>query len=269
MSRRITTISLALVMALIGTILVVVYVGRADARALEGVQTVAVLVAKQPLAKGLTVRQAQDAKLLATEQLPKKTVPAGALTAFAPTDAELVFASDVTPGEILQRPRLTTAAAIVKDEGLVIPDGKLALSVALEDPAKVAGFVKPGSQIAVFDSYNVFEGNQGGSWTPSGDRLSEAFPVNKATRILLSRITVLAVGETTAGTPKPTKSEDKGDSAAAAPQLLTTTLLTVAVTQREAEKLVHGIQTGSLYLGLLGKAEVKPGAGVDNRNLFN
>lgn len=269
MSRRITTVSLALVMALIGTILVVVYVGRADARALEGVQTVAVLVAKQPLAKGLTVKQAQDAKLVATVQLPKKTVPAGALTAFAPTDAELVFASDVTPGEILQRPRLTTAAAIVKDEGLVIPDGKLAVSVALEDPAKVAGFVKPGSQIAVFDSFNVFEGNQGTSWSPSGDRLSEEFAVNKATRVLLSRVTVLAVGETTTGASKPEQDDDEDEAAQAAPQALTTTLLTVAVTQREAEKLVHGIQTGTLYLGLLGKLEVKPGAGVDNRNLFN
>ena len=42
-------------------------------------------------------------------------------------------------------------------------------------------------------------------------------------------------------------------------------LLTLAVDQKEAERLVLGLNTGSLYLGLLtDSVDVKPGTGVEN-----
>lgn len=268
MGRRITSISIALVLALLGTILVVVYVGRADARAAEGIETISVLVAKGPLAKGQTVKDAQAADLIGSELLPRKAVPDASLTELLPTDAELVFASDVTQGEILQRPRLVAPAAVV--QGLVIPEGKLAVSVQLEDPARVASFVKVGSEIAVFDSFNAFEGNDGTIRTPSGDGLSDEFPKNKATRVLLPRVTVLAVGATTTiVADTPAEDDDPGSAAQPAAPDMTLTLVTVAVDQREAERLIQGIQTGTLYLGLLGTYNVEPGPGVDNRTLFD
>ena len=267
MSRRITAISAALVLALLGTLLVVVYVGRADARALDGVATVTVLVAKEPIAKGQTVKSAKDAGLITTEILPRKTVPAAALAELQTADDPLVFASDVTQGEILQRPRLV--AKVEEPDRLVIPAGKMAVTVSLPDPARVANFVTVGSDIAVFDSYNVFEGNEGSRWTPSGDHLSDEFEKNKATRVLLPRVKVLAVGNSF--TPEPPKATEGGDAAAGAAPAgdVTHTLLTLAVDQREAEKLIHGTQTGTLYLGLLDTYEVKPGPGVDNRTLFD
>ncbi len=273
MARRILTVAAALVLALLGTLLVVAYVGRADARALEGVETVDVVVAAGTLAEGQTVALAQAAGLLTTQQLPRRSVPEGALVELTPAEEPLVFASDVTPGEIIQRPRLVTAVA---DDGtLAVPAGKLAVTVQLADPARVAGFVTVGSQITVFDSFNVFEGHDGSSWTPSGDRLSEEFDVNKATRVLLPNVQVLAVGEQTVAADEPgSAAEPEGENTgaasdpnAAAERL---TLVTVAVTQREAEKLVHGTQTGTLYLGLLGEnTDVQPGKGVDNRTLFD
>lgn len=266
MSRRITTISAALVLALLGTLLVVVYVGRADARALDGVQTVTVLVAKEPLKKGQTVKSAKEAGLLVEEMLPRKVVPAAALTAVQPADEALVFANDVTPGEVIQRPRLV--ANVEPPDKLVIPPGKLAVTVKLEDPARVSSFVTVGSDIAVFDSYNVFEGNEGTTRTPSGDRLNEKFEYNKATRVLLPRVKVLAVGQSFVER-KPAKPEDDTGPAVAPVEDKTLTLVTVAVDQREAEKLIHGTQTGTLYLGLLDTYEVTPGPGVDNRTLFD
>ena len=267
MSRRITTISAALVLALLGTLLVVVYVGRADARALDGVQTVTVIVAKEPLKKGQTVKSAQDAGLLSSETLPRKAVPATAIAKLQPADAVLVFASDVTPGEILQRPRLV--AKVEPPNRLVIPAGKMAVTVSLEDPARVSSFVTVGSDIAVFDSFNVFEGNEGGRWTPSGDHLGDEFPKNKATRVLLPRVKVLAVGQSFTPVEPKKVEEDAAASAAAPAGDKTLTLVTVAVDQPEAEKLIHGTQTGTLYLGLLDTYEVKPGPGVDNRTLFD
>ena len=266
MSRRIAIISTALVLALLGTMLVVVYVGRADARALSGVQSMQVLVAKSSLGKGQTVKAAQDAGLLTLEAFPRKTVPTGALARIEPADTELVFSSDVTPGEIVLRSRLVPAAAIVPD-GLQIPAGKLAVTVQLEDPARVASFVKVGSDIAVFDSYDVFEETAGTRWTPSGDHLSDGPKRDKATRVLLPSVKVLAIG-TSFKPAAPAKSSSAAGSTTTATDK-TLTLVTVAVDQAEAEKLIHGTQTGTLYLGLLGAYQVKPGPGVDNRTLFD
>ena len=270
MARRIITISASLVLALLGTMLVIVYVGRADARAVEGVQTVNVVVATGPVAKGQTVKSAQDADLLTTQALPRKAVPAAALAALGPADAELVFASDVTAGEILQRPRLVAAA--VNSDKLTIPAGKLAVTVQLQDPARVASFVTVGSEIAVFDTYDVFEGNEGPSWTPGGDRLAQEFSRNNATRVLLPRVKVLGIG-TSFVPPAAAKTDGDKDADTQGPatsaQDETLTLVTVAVDQFEAERLIQGTQTGTLYLGLLDTYEVQPGPGVDNRTLFN
>lgn len=269
MTRRFTSISVALVLALVGTMLVVVYVGRADARALQGIETVEVLVAKGPLTKGTSVEQAQAQDLLGTERLPRKTVPFDAIAELRPTDSTLVLATDMTTGEILRRPRLVTAESV--QDGLRIPDGMLAVTVWLEDPARVGGFVQVGSHIAIFDSFNVMEGSKPGSWTPSGDHLQDEFGKNKATRLLLPKVEVLAIGTTTHSEVDDDADSDNGSSAAA-PTAATDSLhalITLAVTQRDAERLIHGVQTGTLYLGLLGTFEPKPGPGVDNRTLFN
>ncbi|MDX6230972.1 MAG: Flp pilus assembly protein RcpC/CpaB, partial [Frankiales bacterium] len=46
-------------------------------------------------------------------------------------------------------------------------------------------------------------------------------------------------------------------------------LLTLAVDQEQAQKLIHGEQTGALYFALLNAhSSVTPGPGVDNRHLF-
>ncbi len=271
MARRIVTIASAVVLALLGTMLVVVYVGRADARAMEGLATVKVLVATGPLTEGQSVAEAQSEGLIGEQTLPQKVVPADALTTFLPSDGTMVFASDVTPGEILQRPRLVAASEAQPDK-LIIPDGKLAVTVQLEDPARVAGLVKVGSEIAVFDSFNAFEGNElGKKRTPSGDGLSDEFNKNKATRVLLPRVQVLAIGEQTSAVAPPAAEaaeESTGAMAGGMPDT-TLTLVTVAVDQNEALKLVHGTQTGALYMGLLGTYEVESGAGVDNRTLFD
>jgi pilus assembly protein CpaB len=47
-------------------------------------------------------------------------------------------------------------------------------------------------------------------------------------------------------------------------------VVTVAVTQNDAEKLIHGAQTGILYFALLtDSSDVKPGAGINGNTLFS
>jgi pilus assembly protein CpaB len=74
-------------------------------------------------------------------------------------------------------------------------------------------------------------------------------------------------GQTTSGPS--TGGSGASDETTAASGKKNEVSITVAVTQAQAEKLVHATQTGALYLGLLGTdSKVKPGAGVDNNSLF-
>ncbi len=153
--------------------------------------------------------------------------------------------------------------------GLPVPDGKIAVTVPLTAPQRVAGYVQVGSKVAVFDTFNVAEGQ---GRTPAGDPLSQRqHSYDQATRLLLASVQVIALGPngvaaTTAssgrqsGLAAVTSTDPTGDS---------TVLVTVAVNQADAERLVQAAQTGALYLALLTEhAATAPSNGADNRNLF-
>jgi pilus assembly protein CpaB len=79
----------------------------------------------------------------------------------------------------------------------------------------------------------------------------------------LPKVEVIAVGSATAA------SANKADAAKSDPQSANTVMVTVAVSQEEAERLVHAVQTGTLYLALLDdSSNVTSGPGVDNKSLF-
>src|SRR5947208_2179602 len=80
---------------------------------------------------------------------------------------------------------------------------------------------------------------------PAGDHLQDNHQYTRATRLLLPSVEVLAVGDSTTVT-KPDQSRDKPSGLAAAVTEPTTTLLTLAVTQDQAQRLIHGSRTGTL-----------------------
>ena len=129
---------------------------------------------------------------------------------------------------------------------LTVPSGKIALSVDLSDAAHVGSFLRPGSFITVFDTVtSVALGANG-------------LPIRE-TRVLLTKVQVIGIaGYTTA------------EGVDAVINDSTKFLVTLAVTQNEAERLVHGIQSGSLYFGLLSPdTKIVPGTGVNDENIFS
>jgi pilus assembly protein CpaB len=265
MARRILLFLVALLMALVGTGAVFVYVDRVDARAAEQQQAVDVLVAGKVVPQGTTLASAVADGLVVTEKLPANALPDGYLAEVGDAGA-LVAAGDMFPGEPVLRARLTRE--VVGQSSLSIPAGKLAVTVHLEDPQRVAGFVVPGSEIAVFETFNVFKEGPKGR-TPSGDRIKDEYEYNRATRLLLARATVIGVGETTT---RPVEDSDKDkdkDADKTAKEMETVTLVTLAVDQPDAERVIHGTETGNLYFALLTKeSKVAPSDGVDSRTLF-
>jgi pilus assembly protein CpaB len=153
---------------------------------------------------------------------------------------EYVALTSVFPGQQLIAGMFGATAAV--DASIAIPPGQIAVSFSFGDPNRVAGFVQPGSDVAIFLTSSLVGGTQ-------------------TTRILLPKATVIAVGPTTVTPP--------ANASQANTEALPKALLTLALTQRQAEKLIFASGSGSLYLGLLNdKSKITPGAGTNAKNLF-
>lgn len=250
MARRIGLLVVAIVVALLGAASLLSYANHAKASAAEGKPTLRALVARSDIAAGTAGEAVGDKAALQT--LPASIVPSGALIDLKALAGQ-VAAREVHVGEVL----LPTSFVAKQIAGSIqIPPGKMAMSVQVQDPARVGGFVLPGSKVAVFDTFLA----------------RPATP--ESTRLLLGSVQVIAVGPTALSTvggasavPKADKSGGLGSGGGGDP----TALLTVAVDADQALKLVHAAQTGRLYFTLLSDTS-RPGDGarsVDNTTLFN
>jgi pilus assembly protein CpaB len=250
MARRAVLFLLALVLALVGTGAVLAYVRQVDKRAVADRAPVVVLVAKDTIPAGMTAQQATDKGLLESKELPGNAVPADSLDSITAIK-EQVAISDIYQGEVLLLPKFSAQQVT---GALTIPTGKMAVSVQLGDPQRVGGFVLPGAEVAIF---NTFEVEQASNKSAKPGQLEVT--VDATTRLLLPRIPVIAVGPSTLRS-----ASGKDDK-----EQIPVTILTVAVTQSEGEKLVHAAQTGELYFALLnGQSKTGPSDGVNNFTLF-
>jgi pilus assembly protein CpaB len=259
MTRRMLLLGLTLLLAAVGTGGVLLYARQADARAVAGKEAIQVLVAAKEVPAGTTVADARANGMLRTEIMPRQSVPTD--TFFTDSDLagldQQVAAGDIVVGELLRRPMFVSKSASVS--GLDVPAGKLVVSVSVSSAGEVAGYLKAGSMVSVFDTFTVAEGTAG---LPAGDDLSRNHDYNQATRLLLPKVQVLAVGPA----PVSTKVTTPGS-----PDVNAEVLVTVAVSQADAAKLVHGAQVGHLYLALVPDGTNTPSAsvGVDNRTVFS
>ncbi len=240
MDRRKALLIVAAVIAALGTLLVFLYVRGADTRADERYGAVQVLRVVKQIAPGETVEAAQAAGKIETGTVSQKDLLPDALTG-TESVAGRVAVTAIYPGEQLISSKF---GALGSTNGLTIPKGKIAISVNLTDPARVAGFVNPGDKVAIF-----MNGSGGGG---------------AYTRLLLQNVQVIGAGTTTMVATTTTEV----DGAQTVDQL-PKTLLTLAVTQIEAEKLLFASSNGELSFGLLNNdSEIAPSQGINETTLF-
>lgn len=241
MDRRRVLLIVAAIIAAMGTLLVFFYVRSADNRAADQYDAVTVLRAVKQINPGETVEAAQQAgkieegTVAAGQQLP------GALTDLAPISGQLATTT-IYPGEQIVSTKFSASAA--EASSLTIPKGKIAISINLTDTARVAGFVNPGNEVAIF--------------------LNGQGAVGSFSRLLLPKVQVIAIGTTTMVSTTVTD-----ESGAQTTEQLPRTLFTVAVDQAQAEKIMFAQSNGELALGLLTKdSKIEPNPGVNASNLF-
>ena len=233
----------AAVVAAFGTVLVFLYVRGADTRAEQRFDTVQVLSATAPIEAGETIESASASGKLEMRAVPQDQLLPGNLTSIDQLAGQVAL-TRIFAGEQIIAGKFGGLADATSS--LQIPKGKLAISVNLTDPARVAGFVNPGSQIGIF---------MNGTDLASG----ESF-----TRLLLERVTVLGVGSTTLVST--TTTDPAGQQTT---EQLPRTLITIAVSQAEAQRVLYGSGNGELAFALLTESSsVSSDAGVTALNLF-
>lgn len=239
MGRRIIALAAAVVLALVGVMLVLVYARGADERALQGQQPQAIYVAEQVVPAGTTLKDAERGGLIKRTQVAAKATPAGALADVNGDNSALVALADLAPGQVV----LTKAFGTERlgQRAIAVPAGKVAVSVSLEDPNRVGAFVTPGSTITIYDTYDVKK-------IGTDDATKQYNELNvKGTGVLLSKVQVIGIGTTalSGASVAPASEEEDEKGSATAPTTQTPVqsyLVTVAVTPQDSVKLVHAIQ---------------------------
>jgi pilus assembly protein CpaB len=244
MGRRTVLLIVAAVIAALGTSLVYVYVRGVDARAAEQYDAVQVLTAVEVINPGEKLADAQAAGKLQMGEVSRGQLLTGAATSIGDMGSKVALTT-VYPGEQIIPAKFGDPG---EQEVLGIPDGQMAISINLTDPSRVAGFVNPGAEVAIFASAEA--GAMGNA--------------DNATRLLLPRVKVIGVGTTTMVSTTTTASS--GEQTV---EQLPRTLMTLAVDQKDAEKVIFAARNSEVSFALLTeKSNVKPGPGVSSNSVF-
>lgn len=243
MDRRKVLLVLATIIAALGTMLVFLYVRSADQRADQKFDAIPVLRAVQQINQGETIAAAQAAGKIEVGSVARDQRLPDALDDLGSVEDQTAQ-TPIYPGEQIIASKFATEAP--SGSGLDIPKGKLAISVNLTDTARVAGFVNPGDQVSVFAT---------GSFGEDGS----------STRLLLPKVQVIAVGTTPTVVPTTTTDSTGAETTEQLPR----TLLTLAVDQSDAQRVIYAASNSDLAFGLLTKdSKVSPDGGANAENLF-
>ncbi len=246
MGRRTILLIAALVVAALGTTLVFLYANRAEETAMAGQSPVQVLVATASVPAGTSGASISQSGAMELKSMPAAAVPPAALSDITPV-ADLVSLAPIYAGQVLLEPMFGSQQQA--SGGLTLPKGTVGVSVQLGDPERVAGFVQPGSNVAIF-------------LTVAG----AGSVADQQTKLLLDKVPVVAVGPTTmaAGTAQDGTAPSNAEA-------IPTAIITVALDQEQAQKLIQGKQSGSLQLALVNQdSKLAPNApGTTTQNVFN
>ncbi len=222
MRRRLLAAAAALVLLVAGSVVLLAYVRGADARALAGARPVEVLVVDLPVPAGTSGDEL--AGFVTTETVPAKVALDGRVTDLADLSGR-VATVDLLAGEQLLTSRFARPEDRQAAGTVAVSDGLQEISVLLE-PQRVVG-----ARLAAGDTVGVY--------------LSQVLPDGTPqTSAVLHSVLVSQVQ----GAPAPVAEADPQTAAAGTPAA--SLLVTLALSAKDAETVVYGMEHGSLWLSL-------------------
>jgi pilus assembly protein CpaB len=223
--RRLIAAIAAALLAGVGAVLLLSYVGTADLRAMAGMETVRVLVVEKPVAQGTTVEKLTG--FVTAKTLPVKAVAPGTLSSLQPIKGRVTTTS-LQPGEQLLASRFVDPALLVDPNEIKVPRGMQQVSLALESQRILGGELKPGATVGVFVS------------------LAKDDKRPAQTHLILQKVLVSKVQR--ASTSAQSNEGAGVENSTGLPE--GSLMVTLAITAPSAEKIVFGAEHGKIWLSL-------------------
>jgi pilus assembly protein CpaB len=253
LSRRFLTFGVAAALAALGIVLVMAYVGGANARAIDDNDPVTVIAASKPIPAGISVLQATDQGDTKKMTYPKGALPTDYLTHFTPAQYRMVLTQPLETDQLVLRGMLGSKA--LTSGGLVVPEGDVGQAITVCQTSAVAGYIGPGSMVSVLNTAGVADSCDGHQ-SPAG---------KFGTTVELSKVLVIKVQnqQPATGTPGSAITPPGTPSApgcAAVQEGMVCVIL--AVTPPEAVELANFNAAGYLSLVLVPPGTVPAKAGT-------
>ncbi|MFE5836140.1 Flp pilus assembly protein CpaB [Arthrobacter sp. NPDC056493] len=239
----------ALLVAIIGTVLLVSYVQNADKRAMADTETESVYVVEKTVTAGTGIDKVAGAVVL--KEVPKLAVAAGAVTDLNQV-GQKVAAVDLMPGEQLLTTRMVDADAILGPSRVQVPTGMQEITLKLPIERVVGGTLAAGDTVGVFLSVEDSTAKTGN------------------TQLTFHKVLVTAAqfsDGSTAKSPEAVAAEDTSKGALNSKKAAAsndTYLITMARNSADAERIIFATEFGTVYLSKEPANAVEGTSGVVN-----
>lgn len=231
MRKRVVGIVVAAVLAVVGVLIIVSYTDDADERSRAGQEVAEILVADAFVPAGTPVGQLGAA--VSARTVPFDLVVEGAITDLGQVEG-LVVSSDLQPNQQLSANAFGEEGS-VRAGDVEIPDGFTETSFLVTPDRSIGGTVRAGDTVSIIVAFD------------GGEQ-----PANSVS-LLLDNVLVTAVQgdqalvEASQGDDGLT---DSGPSDGVDTPITSSSLVTVALGDADASRLVYAIEYGRLYLSL-------------------
>lgn len=270
MNRKLLGASAAVILAAMGTFVLVSFVRGAEQRALAGERLAQVYVVAEPISKGTEGEAVRDS--LTVERVPLKVRAAGAISDLADIDDKVV-AVDLLPGEQLVEARFISPEDVSAGQ-VDVPDGLLETTIGLSTERALGGNLKPGDTVALTASFEPFDIE--GTVDEKGQPLDgEAKKTGNTTHIILHKVLVTNVqgGVFRASTAAPPPAAGGGAEGAQQPQpapggpggAQEGVMVTLALDAPSVERVVFASEFGLVWLSAEPEDAPEDGTKVQTR----
>lgn len=240
--RRVLGVVSAVVLAAVGTVLLVSYVRGAEARALAGEEVVEVLVATTDVPRGTDAAELAD--LVTTEQVPVKVRARGGVDELSDVEGK-VTAVDLVAGEQLVADRFVTSEDLAEQTRVAVPEGLQEITLSLAPQRAMGGKVAPGDTVGLFASFELEDEREDGQ-IAAETREEYRQRLGDTAKMILHKLLVTNVQwEQVPATPAEGE-ETSGGAIELAPT--GNLLVTVAVDVSQAERTVFTAEHGLIWL---------------------
>lgn len=234
MGRRTVLMLVAILVAALGSTLVFLYVQGINDRAIADQEPVKVLVATDTITAGESIDDAMSSGKLTLTEVPKANVLPEAMTSTDALNGQLALTT-IYEGEQILPAKFGANSNI---STLTYPKGTFGTSVQLTDYDRVAGFVQPGSHVAIFVCIHK---NKGPSPAETGIELA-----CEGVQLLFADVEVIGVGTTSL--LQTTTTDESGQSTT---EELPKTILTVALDLKDTKKFILARKNQDLTFALM------------------